>query len=211
MVLLAIAGAIIALIFLLLFNVQGFTLLYNLVKTTQATAQVPQSATTASNVFAGANGAKNPVSAAAMVAFINANGGMANVALQLLPNALTNGVLFGGGRLWVAMQPNKANVIGKRGLILWACVNGLPAGVTAATYAQKGLFKVPTKLKPIPLNQINTVHQWYGSGVNQNTLVPAGGQTNQNAVCAILNGAFGLSNQTLATYGNAYGQLVPIG
>lgn len=164
----------------------------------------------AATIFAGANGAKNPISAAAMVAFINANGGMANVALQLTPNALTNGVMFGGGRLWVAMQPNKNNVIGKRGLILWGCVNGLPAGVTAATYAQKGLFKVPTKLKPIPLNQINTIHQWYGSGVNQNTGVPAGGQTNQNAVCAILNGAFSYSNQTLATYGNAYGQLVPI-
>ena len=161
-------------------------------------------------LFAGANGAKNPVAAAAMVAFINANGGIANLALQLNPVALNNGVLFGGGKLWAAMQPNKNNVISARGLILWACVNGVPQGVNKGNFAQKVNTKVPAKLGNVPLQQIQQAHGFYGAGVTHNTSVPAGGTANQNALLAILNGGFGLSNQTLATYGNAYGQLVPM-
>ena len=81
--------------------------------------------------FQGANGIKQPVSAQAMVTFINANGGEANLALLLNANAVKNGVLFGGGKLWQTMQVSaKTNAISKRGQILWACVNGLPSGGT---------------------------------------------------------------------------------
>jgi len=165
----------------------------------------------AATIFAGANGAKNPVAAAAMVAFINANGGIANLALQLNPVALNKGVLFGGGRLWHAMQPNaKTGKISARGLILWACVNGVPQGAGKGNFAQKVVTKVPAKLGTVPLQQIQLAHNFYGAGITHNTSVPAGGPANQNALLAILNGGFGLSNQTLATYGNAYGQLVPL-
>ena len=164
----------------------------------------------AAQAFNGANGVKNPVAAQAMVAFINANGGLAKVALQLNANAVNNGVLFGGGKLWAAMQPNKNNVISARGLILWACVNGVQQGqpVTKANLAKLVSTKVPAKFAPVPLVQIQQAHAAFGAGVTHNTAVPAGGTANQNALLAVLNGGFGLSNQTLATYGNAYGQLV---
>lgn len=166
---------------------------------------------TNAKIFNGANGAKNPVSATAMVAFINANGGAAKLALQLNANASANGVLFGGGKLWGAMQPNKNGVISARGLILWACVNGVQATsqpVTKANIASLISTKIPAKFKPVPLQQIQLAHGVYGAGITHNTATPAGGTANQNALLAVLNGGFGLSNQTLATYGNAYGQLV---
>ena len=48
-------------------------------------------------VFNGATGAKSPVVTAHVIAFIKANNGLGNVALQLTPNAIgKNGVLFGG-------------------------------------------------------------------------------------------------------------------
>lgn len=159
-------------------------------------------------IFNGANGVKDPVAAAAMVAFINANGGVAKLALQLDTSAVKDGVMFGGGKLWSAMQPNKNGIISARGLILWACVNGVPEGTTKDTFASKVSTKVPSKLNAVPLLQIQQAHGFYGAGITHNTAVPAGGTANQNALLAILNGGFGLSNQTLATYGNAYGQLV---
>ena len=79
----------------------------------------------AAQAFNGANGVADATNVAAMVAFINANG-LGNVALQLTPNALANGVLFGGGALWRVMQPKKSGAVSARGLILWACVNGVP-------------------------------------------------------------------------------------
>ena len=183
-----------------------------MVKTAKATAQVPTSATTASKVFAGANGVANPVTAAAMVAFINANGGIANLALQLNASLVKNNILFGGGALWCTMQPNNAGVIAARGLILWACVNGVKQGqpVTKANLATLVQTTVPTKFAPVPLAQIQQAHKACNAGVTHNHAVPAGGTANQNAVLAILNGGFGYSNQTLATYGKAYGQLVPL-
>ena len=163
--------------------------------------------------FQGANGIKQPVSAQAMVTFINANGGEANLALLLNANAVKNGVLFGGGKLWQTMQVSaKTNAISKRGQILWACVNGLPSGqaVTKANLAKLINTNVPTSFKPIPLTQIQQAHKVYGSGVFNNTSVPAGGTCNQNAVLAILNGGFSHSNQTLSTYGNSYGTIVAV-
>ncbi len=52
--------------------------------------------TQAAQAFNGANGAANATNVAAMVAFINANR-LGMFALQLTPNALANGLLFGGG------------------------------------------------------------------------------------------------------------------
>ena len=163
--------------------------------------------------FQGANGIKQPVSAQAMVTFINANGGQANLALQLNANAINKGVLFGGGKLWSAMQVSaKTNAISKRGQILWACVNGLPTGqaITKANIAKLINTNVPTSFKPIPLTQIQQAHAVYGSGITHNTSVTAGGTANQNALLAILNGGFGISNQTVSTYGNAYGTIVAV-
>tara|TARA_R100001086_G_scaffold204831_1_gene120711 strand:- start:3324 stop:3848 length:525 start_codon:yes stop_codon:yes gene_type:complete len=163
--------------------------------------------------FKGANGIKQPVSALAMVAFINANGGQANLALLLNANAVNKGVLFGGGKLWQAMQLNaKTNAISARGQILWACVNGLPTGqaITKANIAKLVNTNVPTSFKPIPLTQIQQAHAVYGAGITHNTSVTAGGTANQNALLAILNGGFGISNQTVSTYGNAYGSIVAV-
>ena len=162
----------------------------------------------AAQAFNGANGAKAPINVAAMVAFIKANG-LGNVALQLTPAALANGVLFGGGAMWRAMQPNKAGVISARGIILWACVNGVPThtlqGVPA--YNVKGVTcKVPTAIgKPVPLAAIQAAHQHWAASVFANANST---HTNQNAVAAVLNGGFNYSAQTANTYGTAYGTLV---
>ena len=167
----------------------------------------------AAQAFNGANGVGAPVAAAAIAAFIQANG-LGNVSLQLTPNALANGVLFGGGRLWLAMLPNAQGTIGKRGLILWACVNGVPQHTVNGVkqYNIAGIStKLPTKLVPQPMAAIHAAHLAYGSSVYGNAKTPAGGTTNQNAICAILNGGFGLSGQTVATYGTAFGKLVATG
>ena len=169
--------------------------------------------TQAAQAFNGANGATAPVAAAAIAAFIKANG-LGNVSLHFAPTALANGVLFGGGRLWQAMLPTSSGTIGKRGLILWACVNGVPQhtvnGVKQFNIAGIST-KLPKQLAPVPMAAIQAAHRAYGSSVYGNQATPAGGTTNQNAVCAILNGGFGLSGQTVATYGTAYGKLVATG
>jgi len=181
-----------------LLTIKGFTM----VKTTKQAAQA----------FNGANGASAPVNVAAMVAFIKANG-IGNVGLQLTPAALANGVLFGGGAMWRAMQPNKAGVISARGVILWACVNGVPThtlqGVQA--YNPKGIIcKVPTAIgKPVPLAAIQAAHQHWQASVYANA--NSSGATNQNAVAALLNGGFNYSAQTAATYGTAFASLVVTG
>ena len=165
--------------------------------------------TQAAQAFNGANGAKAPTNVAAMVAFINANGGLGGVALQLTPNALANGVLFGGGKIWAAMQPNaKTGKISARGYILWACVNGVPMhtvkGVQVPNIA-KISTKVPTTLQPVTLAAIQAAHSHWAASVFANA---NSAHTNQNAVAAMLNGGFNLSSQTANTYGTAYGKLV---
>lgn len=172
-----------------------------MVKTTKQAAQA----------FNGANGAKNAVSVAAMAAFIKANG-LGNVALQLTPAALANGTLFGGGAMWRTMQPNKAGNISARGLILWACVNGVPTttanGVTVYNVPAIST-KLPTAIgKPVPLAAIQAAHQHWAASVFANANST---HTNQNAVAAVLNGGFNYSAQTASTYGTAYGQLVLMG
>lgn len=170
--------------------------------TTQAAAQA----------FNGANGAKAPISVNAMVAFIKANG-LGNVALQLNPAALANGTLFGGGAMWRAMQPNaKTGKVSARGLILWACVNGVPTttknGVTVFN-VPKISTATPAQLgNPVPLAAIQAAHQHWAASVFANANAAAGGATNQNALAAVLNGGFNHSQQTAATYGTAYGKLV---
>ena len=163
--------------------------------------------TQAAQAFNGANGAANATNVAAMVAFINANG-LGNVALQLTPNALANGVLFGGGKLWAVMQPNKQGVISARGQILWACVNGVPQhtvkGVKCFNVAGIST-KLPAKLAAVPMAAIQAAHQNWAASVLANA---NSAHTNQNAVAAILNGGFNLSSQTANTYGTAYGKLV---
>ena len=173
--------------------------------------------TQAAQAFNGANGAAGNINVAAMHAFINANG-MGNVALQFTPNALANGVLFGGGKLWAVMQPNKQGVISARGLMLWACVNGVPQhtvkGVKCFNVAGINT-KVPSKLTATPLVQCHAA--MHIAGTHANGVLKGGSgvlcnansaHTNQNAVAAILNGAFALSSQTVATYGTAFGKLV---
>ena len=163
--------------------------------------------TQAAQAFNVANGAANATNVAAMVAFINANG-LGNVALQLTPNALANGTLFGGGALWRVMQPKKTGVVSARGLILWACVNGVPQHTVKGVqcYNVAGInTKLPTKLAPVPLAAIQAAHQHWAASVFANANSAA---TNQNAVAAILNGGFNLSSQTANTYGTAFGKLV---
>jgi len=163
--------------------------------------------TQAAQAFNGANGATSNINVAAMVAFINANG-MGNVALQLTPNALANGTLFGGGAMWRAMQPNKAGKVSARGLILWACVNGVPQhtvnGVKCFNVAGIST-KLPSKLASVPLAAIQAAHSHWAASVFANV---NSAHTNQNAVAAILNGGFNLSSQTANTYGMAFGKLV---
>ena len=170
--------------------------------------------TQAAQAFNGANGAKDAVSVAAMAAFIKANG-LGNVALQLTPAALTNGTLFGGGAMWRTMQPNKAGNISARGLILWACVNGVPT-TTANGVTVYNVPAISTKLpatigKPVPLAAIQAAHQHWAASVFANVNAAAGTATNQNAVAAVLNGGFNYSAQTANTYGTAYGNLVLMG
>ena len=62
--------------------------------------------TQAAQAFNGANGATNATNVAAMVAFINANG-LGNVALQLTPNALANGTLFGAAHCGALCNPKR--------------------------------------------------------------------------------------------------------
>ena len=166
--------------------------------------------TQAAQAFNGANGATSNINVAAMVAFINANG-MGNVNLQLTPNALANGVLFGGGALWRVMQPKKTGSISARGLILWACVNGVPTHTVNGVqgYNIAGIStKLPAKLKPVPMAAIQAAHTHWQASVFANA---NSAHTNQNAVAAILNGGFKLSSQTANTYGTAYGKLVATG
>jgi len=176
--------------------------------------------TQAAQAFNGANGAKANINVAAMHAFINANG-MGNVALQFTPNALANGVLFGGGKLWAVMQPNKQGVISARGLMLWACVNGVPQHTVKGVqcYNVGGIStKVPSKLTATPLVQCHAA--MHVTGTHPNGVLKGGSgvmcnansaHTNQNAVAAILNGGFNLSAQTANTYGTAFGKLVLAG
>ena len=163
--------------------------------------------TQAAQAFNGANGAAGNINVAAMHAFINANG-MGNVALQVTTNALANGVLFGGGKLWAVMQPNKQGVISARGLMLWACVNGVPQhtvkGVKCFNVAGIST-KLPAKLAAVPMAAIQAAHQHWDASVFANA---ASSHTNQNAVAAVLNGGFNLSSQTANTYGTAFGKLV---
>jgi len=172
-----------------------------MVKTTKQAAQA----------FNGANGVNAPISVAAMAAFIKVNG-LGNVGLQLAPAALANGTLFGGGAMWRAMQPNKAGVVSARGLILWACVNGVPQhtvnGVKAFNVGGIATTTPAALGKPVPLAAIQAAHQHWAASVFANANST---HTNQNAVAAVLNGGFNYSAQTAATYGTAYGQLVLMG
>ena len=155
----------------------------------------------ASTTFNGANGIKNAVSVASTIAFIKANGGLGAVALQLTPNAVAkNGVMFGGGRLHKGLQPNaKTGVYGGRATILWACVNGFANGKLISTVA-------PTTVpKAVPLVQIQQAHNAFKASVFANANTPVGGNTNQNALVAILNGGF---SNACPLYGTAYGKLV---
>ena len=148
--------------------------------------------------FKGANGVKQPINIIAMQAFVSANGGMPNVGLQLLPNAITNS-------------------ISSAGLMLWAAVNGVPT-VNGKPSLTNVSTTVPTTFKPVPLSQIQYASSTIGthplgryvggSGVYSNKNNPH--NTRQNVVAAILNGGFTLSSRSQGTYGTAYGQLVAL-
>tara|TARA_R100001082_G_C4357620_1_gene157693 strand:- start:250 stop:798 length:549 start_codon:yes stop_codon:yes gene_type:complete len=157
-----------------------------------------------------------------MVAFINANGGLGKWALQLQPTALNNGALFGGinakGSLWHGMAKCQNNNPNWRGLILWACVNGvngkLPTNAKggfkgACNQQQLAKFistSIPTKIgSPVPLTTINNVHAISGSSVLS---VGTATHCNQNAVGALFVGAF--SYIFKHTYGTSFAKLVPI-
>jgi hypothetical protein len=151
-------------------------------------------------VFNGATGAKSPVVTAHVIAFIKANNGLGNVALQLTPNAIgKNGVLFGGGKLTTALQPNKQGVLGGRASILWACIHGWVNGKPVATNVPK---TVPSA---VPLSTIQLAHTAYKASVFANANTPQFGNTNQNAVVALLNGGF---SPACKLYGTAFAKLV---
>ena len=157
-----------------------------------------------------------------MVAFINANGGMGKWALQLNSQALNNGALFGGinakGSLWHGMAKCQNNNPNWRGLILWACVNGVNGTLpTNAKGGYKGACTVQqlaklintsiplTTPKAVPLTLINKVHAISGSSVLS---VGTATHCNQNAVGALFTGAF--SYILKHTYGTSFAQLVPL-
>ena len=157
-----------------------------------------------------------------MVAFINAKGGMGKWALQLNSQALNNGALFGGinakGSLWHGMAKCQNNNPNWRGLILWACVNGVNGTLpTNAKGGYKGACTVQqlaklintsiplTTPKAVPLTLINKVHAISGSSVLS---VGTATHCNQNAVGALFTGAF--SYILKHTYGTSFAQLVPL-
>jgi len=154
-----------------------------------------------------------------MVAFINANGGVAKWALLLNKNAFTaNNTLFGGvnskGYLWQPMLKAQTTQNSVAGAILWACVNGAninainKVGKTTCPKAHAKLVNmvVPKVAKPIPLNQIQAIHQLSGSSVLANANTASG--CRQNAVCATLIGSF--SYLAKGTYGTNFATLVPL-
>ena len=157
-----------------------------------------------------------------MVAFINANGGMGKWALQLNSQALNKGALFGGinakGSLWHGMAKCQNNNPNWRGLILWACVNGVNGTLpTNAKGGYKGACTVQqlaklintsiplTTPKAVPLTLINKVHAISGSSVLSDGTAT---HCNQNAVGALFTGAF--SYILKHTYGTSFAQLVPL-
>ena len=154
-----------------------------------------------------------------MVAFINANGGVAKWALLLNKNAFTaNNTLFGGvnskGYLWQPMLKAQTTQNSVAGAILWACVNGAninainKVGKTTCPKAHAKLVSmvVPTAPKAVPLNQIQAIHQLSGSSVLANANSASG--CRQNAVCATLIGSF--SYLAKGTYGTNFATLVPL-
>ena len=154
-----------------------------------------------------------------MVAFINANGGINKWALLLNSNAFTsNGTLFGGvnskGYLWQPMYKAQQTQNSVAGAILWACVNGAninainKVGKTTCPKAHAKLVSmvVPTTAKPIPLNQIQAMHQLSGSSVLANANSSNG--CRQNALCATLIGSF--SYLAKGTYGTNFATLQPL-
>ena len=154
-----------------------------------------------------------------MVAFINANGGVAKWALLLNKNAFSaNNTLFGGvnskGYLWQPMLKAQTTQNSVAGAILWACVNGAninainKVGKTTCPKAHAKLVSmvVPTTPKAIPLNQIQAIHQLSGSSVLANANSASG--CRQNAVCATLIGSF--SYLAKGTYGTNFATLVPL-
>ena len=92
------------------------------------------------------------------------------------------------------------------GAILWACVNGAninainKVGKTTCPKAHAKLvnMQVPTVAKPIPLTQIQAIHQLSGSSV----------LANANSASATLIGSF--SYLAKGTYGTNFATLVPL-
>ena len=147
----------------------------------------------------GATGAKNPVVTAHAIAFIKANGGLGNVAIQLTPNAINNGVIFGGGKLTKALLPNKqTGLFGGRATCLWACINGWANGKLISTTA-------PKKPQAIPLSQVQGASLSVKASLWANANTPQGGTTNQNVAVALLNGGF---SNACPLYGTPMAKLV---
>ena len=150
----------------------------------------------------------NNLNANAINAFINANGGLAKVGIQLLPTAISgNGRLFGGNAtrgLWAACQPRNGKY-GHCSQIMWAAIGGLPSNFwlpTAngykASYAKKGgiawqpTATVPTAVgQAVPLLAVHAISRNSGSSVTTNS-------PRQNAVMALLNGGFSANSPTWA-------------
>ena len=143
-----------------------------MVKTTQAKAQQPTSATTAAAVFTAANlGSNGAYCSLALKAFIAANG-IGTINVQLLPAAVQANALMGGANFWPAMR--------HFGKMLWVMVNGsLPAKYwqpTAQGYTpvKKGTIssmawlntKVPTAVPAaVPLAMVQAIAANSGSSV----------------------------------------------
>lgn len=152
-----------------------------MVKTAKATAQVPTSATTPAAVFTAAQlGSAGAYSPTALNAFVTANGGMANINVQLLPVAVKAGAFMHGANFLRSMQPANGKPIGHFGQMLWVMVNGgLPAQYWQASHKnyitpRKGYITsfgwlnttVPTKVpSPVPLAMVNAIAVNSGSSV----------------------------------------------
>ena len=151
-----------------------------MVKTTQAKAQQPTSATTAAAVFTAANlGSNGAYCSLALKAFIAANG-IGTINVQLLPAAVQANALMGGANFWRAMRPANGKAVGHFGQMLWVMVNGsLPAKYwqpTAQGYTpvKKGTIssmawlntKVPTAVPAaVPLAMVQAIAANSGSSV----------------------------------------------
>ena len=167
----------------------------------------------------------NNLTGAAQQAFVNANGGIANVGIQVLPNQLQGSTVFGASKLWRSMQANTNGKLHPFAAMLWLAVNGgLPpqywqpnhknytnipngslTGANQKTTWQKKLGGwqpsqvIPTKPITVPLAQYTKFCGYFSANINSGV--------NQNVILCLLNGG---KTRNSGTYGTPLAQLVTL-